>query len=109
MIKQILKNVKNLRELEGWSQEDVAEKLSVSQSAYARFENGKTKTDLELLVKFATLVNMPLIDVITYPVKYAPADGDEMDTVEAFVQIRIKGSSKVKLLKELVGDSINLK
>ena len=41
--------------------------MDITQSQYARFERGATKTDLEMLNSFASAVNMSLIDVITFP------------------------------------------
>ena len=35
-------NLKNLRKKKGWSQEQVSEYLNLSQSAYARIENGES-------------------------------------------------------------------
>lgn len=35
-------NLKNLRKNKGWSQEQVADYLNLSQSAYARIENGES-------------------------------------------------------------------
>lgn len=49
---EALSRVKMLRELRHLSQDQMAELMQITQSAYARFEAGKTKTDLEILEKF---------------------------------------------------------
>lgn len=36
--------IRHLRKTRGYSQEEVAEKLSISQSAYARIENGESQS-----------------------------------------------------------------
>lgn len=66
----ILQNVKKIRELMNLSQDAMAEKMNITQSAYARFETGKSKTDLENLKKFCSVTNYSLVDLITYPEKY---------------------------------------
>lgn len=69
MREQILKNIRIIRENAGLSQEQMAFELDFSQSKYARFEDGRTKTDLESLIKFANWHKMDLIDLFLYPKK----------------------------------------
>lgn len=52
---QVLKNVKALRELAGYSQEYMAESLGLTQSSYARFENEAKKIDFRLIERVAEL------------------------------------------------------
>ncbi|MDR2204630.1 MAG: helix-turn-helix domain-containing protein [Flavobacteriaceae bacterium] len=42
MTKTIADKIKRLRKDNGFSQEEIAEKLNISQSAYARLENGES-------------------------------------------------------------------
>lgn len=46
--------IKAIREKKGFSQELMAEKMKISQSAYARFELSKTKIDLKRLESFSS-------------------------------------------------------
>ena len=48
--------IKSIREKAGYSQYEMAEKMSLSQSAYARFELSKTKIDLNRLELFAKVL-----------------------------------------------------
>ncbi len=63
---QILKNIKALRELKGFSQQGVADKLGITQSSYARFENGAKKTDFQLLREIAALFKVDVCDIIRF-------------------------------------------
>ena len=44
MKEKIIKNVRIFREKANYSQEEIAEKMNITQSKYARFERGATKT-----------------------------------------------------------------
>ncbi|MFB6257951.1 MAG: helix-turn-helix domain-containing protein [Flavobacteriales bacterium] len=65
-MKQILKNIRSLRELRGYSQEYLADKLSITQSSYARFENGAKKTDFALLEKVAEVFEVDVCSIIHF-------------------------------------------
>lgn len=63
MKKIIGNNLKNLRKESGLSQEQVAEYLSISQSAYARIENGQSHSWSIHLEQFCVLykINVELL------------------------------------------------
>ena len=42
-------------------QEDIAEEIGMSQSAYAKLENGSTKIDMERLVKIAEVLGITIV------------------------------------------------
>lgn len=44
MTTAVANKIKNLRKTKGYSQEEVAERLSISQSAYARIERGESNS-----------------------------------------------------------------
>lgn len=107
LMKEILKNIRLIRETKGLSQDQIAERLKISQSQYARFERGATKTDLETLSEFAQSVGMNLIDVITYPKKYVEIDSSysQGDTIETTLQIKLKNEKKDQVLRLVFGDN----
>lgn len=41
-------NLRILRNLNGYSQEQIAEKIEISRQAYAKWENGQTTPDLKI-------------------------------------------------------------
>lgn len=105
LMEEILKNIRTIRELKGFSQEIVAEKLKMSQSQYARFERGVTKTDLKTLWDFATIVEYELIDIITYPKKYVEFQSSSNDSLEAFLHIKLKNDKRDQILQLVLGDN----
>lgn len=55
MVHPLLVKIRKLREQKGYSQEEMAYKLGITQSSYARFESGNKKIDFALLEKIASL------------------------------------------------------
>ncbi len=53
-----ISQLKQLRKSKGLTQEEIAEKLCISQSAYARLENGKSKTWSIYLSKLCEIFNV---------------------------------------------------
>ena len=102
-MKKILKNIKILRESKGYSQDYMAELIEITQSAYARFERGATKTDLKTVSLVSKALEMSIIDVITYPEKYVNIKdvSKEIETPEpeVILQIKITGVQKNQILK----------
>lgn len=49
-----------LRDAKGWTQEDVAKMLNISQQAISLYENGKRDPSVRLAKKFEILFKMPM-------------------------------------------------
>lgn len=56
--------IKNVRTSKGFSQEDLAKKLNISQSAYAKIENGITKLDIDRLFEISKVLEMDIVDLL---------------------------------------------
>ena len=62
---ELAKNMRFIRECRGFSQKEVAEKLNVKRSTYTYYEVGKTKPDLQALIKLCEIYGIELNDLIT--------------------------------------------
>jgi repressor LexA len=51
-------NLRKLRNLEGWTQEQVANKLGVSKQTYSHYENEKRKPGLEMILKLGEIYDV---------------------------------------------------
>lgn len=104
--------IKEIREKLGFSQFEMADKMNISQPTYARFERQRTKIDLHRLHDFAKVVNMSLIDVITFPEKYISIReiGKEINRTEpeVVVQIKVVESKREEILKTIFGKDIEV-
>lgn len=58
-------NIKQLRKAAGLRQEDMAAQLGVSRQTIIAVENDKYNPTLELAMKIAKLLNLPVEDIFT--------------------------------------------
>lgn len=99
--KEILEKIVFFRKKLDFSQEQMAEKMNVTQSSYARFENGKSKTDLEILILFCEKAEITLKDFFTYPESLNSSEQE----IKAILQIELKKDKKDQVLKFIFGDN----
>jgi len=93
--------LKNLRKQAHLTQTDVAEKLGISQQAYASWERGIKKPTQENLVKIAQVLNVS----IDYLVGNSEEKSDELDNIELLFRMNSKGltdNEKKVFKKELI-------
>lgn len=57
--------IRALRELNNWSQEEMAERLNISKSSYSRLERDESKLDLSKLEKLAAIFKIDIAELIT--------------------------------------------
>lgn len=62
-------NIAMLRNVNGYSQEEVAEKIGISRQAYAKWEKGETIPDVERCQKLAELYGVTIDSLINYSEK----------------------------------------
>jgi transcriptional regulator with XRE-family HTH domain len=106
MREKILSNLVTFREKANLSQDQMADKMHVSQSKYARFENGTTKTDLEMMIRFCQVLDITLVDVITWPDTYVNLDKIPTQKEETvLLSIEIKKDKKDQILRLVFGDN----
>ena len=103
MVKDVIKNIRIIRESKGYSQEWVADEMNKTQSSYARIERGATKIDLDTLFAFAKVMGISVIDVISYPKKMVE-EGETMN-IEAILQLRLTKAKKEEVLKIVFGEN----
>ena len=93
--------LKNLRKQAHLTQVDVAEKLGISQPAYASWERGAKKPTQDNLVKIAQVLNVS----IDYLVGNSEEKSDELDNIELLFRMNSKGlteEEKEIFKKELI-------
>ena len=79
--------LKDLRKQAGLTQVDVAEKLGISQPAYASWERGVKKPTQDNLVKIAQILNVS----VDYLVGNSEERIDELDNIELLFRMNSKG------------------
>ncbi|WP_462128330.1 helix-turn-helix domain-containing protein [Streptococcus parasanguinis] len=95
--------LKNLRKQAHLTQTEVAEKLGISQQAYASWERGIKKPTQDNLVKIAQILNVSIDYLIGTSDESVKAD--ELDNVELIFRMNSKGltdEEKEIFKKELI-------
>lgn len=93
--------LKDLRKQAHLTQVDVAEKLGISQPAYASWERGVKKPTQENLIKIAQILNVS----VDYLVGNSDNTGDKLDNIELLFRMNSKGlteEEKEIFKKELI-------
>jgi len=60
----IHEKIRGLRDKKGLRQEDMAERLGISQSAYSRMETGEARLDAELLPRIAKILEVRIEELL---------------------------------------------
>ncbi|MCC0739459.1 helix-turn-helix transcriptional regulator [Clostridioides sp. ZZV14-5902] len=59
-------NLKRLRKIHQYTQEELAEKLNISRQSVAKWENGESTPDIDSCIKLAKLYNVKLDDLVNH-------------------------------------------
>lgn len=95
--------LKNLRKQANLTQVDVAEKLGISQQAYASWERGVKKPTQENLVKISQILKVSIDYLVGNSNEYLKED--ELDNVEILFRMNSNGLTEEEKLifkKELI-------
>ncbi len=57
------KRLRKLRDIEGWTQEEVAKKLGVSKQTYSHYENEKRRPSLDMVRELAAVYEVNIDDI----------------------------------------------
>ncbi len=57
--------IRSIREMRGFSQEYLSQKLGIAQNSYSRIENNQTKLSSEMLEKLAKELGVSPIDILS--------------------------------------------
>lgn len=63
---KINEKLKLLRENHQWTQEDMANKLSMSVKGYSKIERGETRSNIPRLEQISKVFNMDIYELLTY-------------------------------------------
>ena len=89
------REIKRKREEKGWTQEQLAEKLSVSAQAVSKWESGKSCPDISLLPAIAKLFGVTVDALFSLPKQAplvemrAPEGGRKPDPDKLFLRVRV--------------------
>jgi len=73
-MKNIFENIEAIRRVKELKQEVIAKELGVTQSAYSNYMNRNDDIPLGRLTRIANILDVDVIDIIKWPVKYMPEE-----------------------------------
>lgn len=100
---EIHDKIRVMREINQWSQEDMAEKLDMSPTGYAKIEHGKTNLTLDKLKQIAQIFNIDVVELITKNDRsffFSICDNTNNTTYIGVDQVLAMENEKLKLLLE---------
>ena len=105
----ILENIEAIRKRNGIKQSVVAEALGVKQPAYSNYITRNSDIYFNRLSQIADVLNVPVVDIITYPDKYEKV-GSKKNTTKVLVELDVSTDEFLKLgLKDKILQILNEK
>ncbi len=103
---KIRSNILQIRRNKKFTQLDMGEKLNITESAYNRIESGKTALSYKHLSHIASVFNIDVIDIITYPDVYELRAGSS--STKVLVELDVSNDEFIKMgLKDKVIQILN--
>ena len=101
----ILENIDAIRRNKGYSQEYIATQIGMKQAGLSLIMSGERELKYNTLLQIAKVLQVSVIDIITFPETYIPAKGSGMATV-AILQIKLDSDKKDQILDIVFGGEI---
>lgn len=100
----IKENLRKIIHNRGLTQGVVGGYAEISESQFSKVINGPVNLSFNQLEQIASGLNMPVIDIITYPDKYVLPTQKNEEELEAILQIRLRKDKKDQVLKLVFGE-----
>ena len=71
----ILENIDTIRRNKGYSQEYIATQIGMKQAGFSLIMSGERELKYNTLLQIAKVLQVSVIDLITFPEKYVPSKG----------------------------------
>lgn len=104
-MRDIIQNIKEIREQYKVSQQDIADFLNVDVSSVSNILSGKRELRYSEVEKIAKALKVDPLYLITYPDVYEKRKTVGPDPVEAILQIRLQSDKKDQVLKLIFGEN----
>lgn len=105
--KKVVRNIIQIRESKRFTKREVAEKINLSEATYGRIESEKISLSYSHLANIASVFDMPIIDVITYPDSYVKTAEDKSKKTKVTLQIDIDQEDiKADVIKLVFGERV---
>lgn len=102
----VINRIVEIRKNQGVSKREVARRMNINEGSYGRIESGEIALSYNHLAQFASVMNMSVLDVLTYPEVFRSEKKEEgEESPEAILQIRLRKDTKDQVLKLVFGEN----
>ncbi len=112
--KELGQNIRKIRELKGFSQQNIADGIGTTQKQLSRIENGQTSPSFDTIVNISKLLNVALNELLNFNEskifnsfttnqqggKYIAYNNTEIEHVEKLYKLLLSEKDKVIALLE---------
>lgn len=102
---EIYETIKELRLQKQINQQVIADALNLDVAVVSNIENGKRDLRVKELEVISNALDVPVIDLFTYPDKYVKVSCKDEEPIEAVLQIKLRKDKKDQVLKLVFGDN----
>lgn len=103
-MENILENIEAIRKQKGIKQSVIAEALGVKQPAYSNYITRNSDIYYNRLSQIANILEVRVIDIITYPKEYVDKDLVQEESERVSVTFEVSPDKRDYLLKMVLGD-----
>jgi transcriptional regulator with XRE-family HTH domain len=100
-MKHVGKNIKSLRQKQGWSQADVANRLKISVPAFSKIETSITDINLSRLAELADLFKVSVLEILAKPGENLPTINEE-ELTKCKIKLAESEQDVIKLQKKII-------
>ncbi|MBR3653228.1 MAG: helix-turn-helix transcriptional regulator [Bacteroidales bacterium] len=102
---EIAANILKILSDKGISQAELSRRTEIDAATISKIFSGQTRLNVNALSEISTAIDVPVIDIITYPDKYVRVSaGGRPEPVEAILQIKLQKEKKDQVLKLIFGE-----
>jgi transcriptional regulator with XRE-family HTH domain len=101
-MKHVGKNIKSLRQKQGWSQGDAAQRLKISIPAFSKIETNITDINLSRLYQIANLFEVSVLDILSLPGEEL-ANPDKQELANCKYKLATCEQEVIQLQKKVIG------
>lgn len=101
---KIAANIRKMLNDKGISQAELSRRTELDTASISKIFSGQRGINLNDLSDISTALDVPVIDIITYPDRYVRAGAGEQEPLESVLQIRLKKDKKDQVMKLIFGE-----
>lgn len=101
---KVVANIQKILADKGISQAELSRRTGIDAATISKIFKGQTRLNVNALSEISTALDMPVIDVLSYPDHYVRVSTGEGEPVEAILQIKLQKEKKDQVLKLIFGE-----